>query len=143
MIINYLHAKLREKKINGGEKEYEQLITYCVEYKGEHEEEVDSVLSDVVNNQKNRTDFNMQLGNKVFTNEWHIMAILFSITLGFILTINIPHSFIIHIVKALLCTGLTMLIVNLIKLNALTHKRAKQMWGPLQKLVETNFYRID
>jgi len=36
-----------------------------------------------------------------------------------------------------------MLIVNLVKLNTLTHKKAKQMWGPLQKLIDTDFYRID
>jgi hypothetical protein len=71
------------------------------------------------------------------------MFILFSITLGFILAIQIPSSWIMQIVRALLCTGLTMLIVNLIKLNTLTHKKAKQMWEPLKKLVETNFYRID
>ena len=143
MISSYIHAKLKSKKINGGEKEYEEIITFCVEYKGDNKDEIEGVLADVVDNQKNRTDFNMEVGNKVFANEWHIMAILFSITLGFILTISIPDNLAMQIVRALLCTGLTMLIVNLIKLNALTHKKAKQMWSPLQKLVETNFYRID
>jgi hypothetical protein len=56
---------------------------------------------------------------------------------------TIPDNLVMHLVKALLCTGLTMLIVNLVKLNALTHKKAKQMWRPFQKLVETDFYRID
>jgi hypothetical protein len=143
MVTAYVNAKIKEKKINSGEKEYEALITFCVEYKGAHQEEIDGVLKDLVANQQNRTNFNMQVGNKVFANEWHIMAILFSITLGFILTISIPHLVIMEIVRALLCTGLTMLIVNLIKLNALTHKKANQMWSPLKKLVETNFYRVD
>lgn len=143
MVSAYIQAKLRGKKMNAGEKEYEELITYCVEYKGSHESDIDSVLADVVSNQKNRTDFNMQAGNKVFTNEWHIMFILFSITLGFILTINVASTPLLHVVRALLCTGLTMLIVNLVKLNSLTHKKAKQMWNPLQKLIETNFYRVD
>jgi hypothetical protein len=143
MITLYIKAKLKAQKINSGEKEYEELITYCVEYKGEHREEVESLLKDLVSNQQNRTNFNMQVGNKIFANEWHIIAILFSITLGFIITISIPDNWVLHLVKALLCTGLTMLIVNLVKLNALTHKKAKQMWTPLQKLVETNFYRID
>ena len=143
MILMYLHAKLQQRSVNSGEKQYEALITYCVEYKGNNQAAIDALLNDLVANQKNRTDFNMQAGNKVFTNEWHIMAILFTITLGFILTINVADTSVLHIVRALLCTGLTMLIVNLVKLSTLTHKKAKQMWAPLQKLVDTNFYRID
>jgi len=104
---------------------------------------MDETLKSVVANQQNRTNFNMLLGGKVFANEWHIIAILFSITLGFILLIRASDLLILHIVRALLCTGLTMLILNLVKLSTLTHKKAKQMWEPLQKLVKTNFYRID
>lgn len=143
MVTAYIKAKLLSSKVNGGEKEYEELITYCVDYVGNHKDEVEGVLADLVSNQKNRTDFNMQAGNKVYSNEWHIAAILFCITLGFILTINAPSNLLIHIVRALLCTGLTMLILNLIKLDSLTHKRAKQMWSPLQNLLLTNFYRVD
>lgn len=143
LVTDYIKAKLRQKSLNSGEKEYEQIITYCVEYKGTHKDEIDGVLSDLVSNQQNRTNFNMQVNNKVYANEWHIMAILFSITLGFILTIGIPDQPIMHMVKALLCTGLTMLVINLIKLNALAHKKAKQMWSPLKTLIVTNFYRLD
>jgi hypothetical protein len=144
MIIMYMHAKLRRKKANGGEKEYEKLISFCVDYKGEQADKVDAVLADLVANQKNRTDFNMQAGNKVYANEWQIMAILFGITLGFVMTISVDdNSTVLHVVRALLCTGLTMLIVILVKLNSLTHKRAKQMWNPLQKLIDSNFYQID
>ena len=143
MLEQYIRAKIRGRKPDSGEKEYEALITYCVEYKGEHKDEISKLLEDLVSNQQNRTNLSMQLGAKVFANEWHIMFILFSITLGFILTVSIPDNLIFHIVRALLCTGLTMLIVNLIKLNTLTHKKAKQMWQPLRKLVATSFYRID
>ena len=143
MAKDYIHAKLRHKRVNSGEKEYEALITYCIDYKGEHQEEIDKILEAVVSNQQNRTNFNMQVGSKVYANEWHIMAILFSITLGFIMSLSITDIPILHVVRALLATGLTMLILILVKLSTLTHKRAKQMWEPLQKLVETNFYRID
>lgn len=143
MVEKYIRAKLRQHKPNSGETEYEAMITFCVEYKGEHKDEIGTVLEKLVANQQNRTNLNMQLGAKVFANEWHIMAILFSITLGFILTVSIPDNWLYHVVRALLCTGLTMLIVNLIKLNTLTHKKAKQMWQPLRKLIETNFYSID
>lgn len=142
MVISYIHAKARQTK-SGGEKEYEALITYCIEYKGENQDTLDKTLESLISNQQNRTNFNMQLRNKVFANEWQIMAILFSITLGFILTLHISSAPIFIVIQSLLCTGLTMLIVILIKLNTLTHKKAKQMWEPLKKLVDTNFYRID
>lgn len=142
LVVDYIHAKLRNTKKNG-EKQYEALITYCIDYRGSHHEEVDKTLEALIANQQNRTNFTMQVRNIVFANEWQIMAILFSITLGFILTIQISSEPIFIIIQALLCTGLTMLIVILVKLNTLTHKKAKQMWDPLKKLVETNFYRID
>lgn len=143
MIEDYIRAKLRHRGINGGEAQYEALITYCVDYEGTDKDRLDETLKSIVANQQNRTTFNMLAGSKVFANEWHIIAILFSITLGFILLIDASDLLILHLVRALLCTGLTMLIVNLIKLSTLTHKKAKQMWEPLQKLLSTNFYRID
>lgn len=143
MVADYIHAKLRQKGPNRGEHQYEALITFCLEYKGKHQEDIDKMLDGIVANQQNRTNFAMQAGNKVFANEWHIMAILFSITLGFILSIQISNKPLFHVIRALLCTGLTMLIVILIKLNTLTHKKAKQMWEPLKKLADTHFYRID
>ncbi len=143
LITNYVQAKLRSKRLGFGEKEYEQLISYCVSYKGHDADRVETVLKEVVSNQRNRTDFAMQQNNSVYANEWQIMAILFGITLGFVLTLQVSGSLLLHVVRALLCTGLTMLIVILIKLNTLTHKRAKQMWKPLQKLLDTKFYQID
>ena len=143
LVTDYMHAKLAGKKPNSGEHEYEKLITYCLEYKGENQAEIDKTLDSLVSNQQNRTNFSMQVASKVYANEWHIMAILFSITLGFILALNIGSSPLLIIVRALLCTGLTMLVLILIKLSTLTHKKAKQMWEPLNKLLTTNFYRID
>jgi hypothetical protein len=143
MVTTYISAKLKAKKPNSGESEYEKLITFCIEYKGEHQEDIDKTLDALVANQQNRTNFNMQVASKVYANEWHIMVILFSITLGFILALDIGHSPVLLIIRALLCTALTMLVLILIKLSTLTHKKAKQMWEPLNKLVDTNYYRVD
>lgn len=71
------------------------------------------------------------------------MIVLFSITLGFILFLNTGELPIFKIVSAFLCTGLTMLLVILVKLSTLTHKKAKQIMLPMQKLLETHFYRFD
>jgi hypothetical protein len=143
MVKRYVDVKLRSKKADGAEKEYEALISYCLNYKGEYQATIDKTLDALVANQQNRTNFAMQINNKVYANEWQIMAILFSITLGFILVVDISNTPLLHIVRALLCTGLSMLILILVKLGTLTHKKAKQMWIPLKKLRDTRFYRID
>jgi hypothetical protein len=143
LVNDYVNVKLKTKEAAGAEKEYEALISYCLNYKGEHQPIIDKTLDSLVTNQQNRTNFAMQINNKVYANEWQIMSILFSITLGFILLVDIGDATVLHVVRALLCTGLSMLILILVKLSTLTHKKAKQMWDPLKKLRDTRFYRID
>ncbi len=142
MFIDYL-KKTTHGDHTGGEKAYEDIITYCIDYDGEHTEEVDKLLEKVVANQQNRIMFTMQINNKVFSNEWMIMLMLFSITLSFILLLDTGEKFIFKVVAALLATGLTMLLVILVKLSTLTHKKAKQVWQPFLKLLDSHFYRID
>lgn len=132
-----------ENKLKKSEKEYEDLITYCIAYKGASKDSVEKILSMLVANQQNRTNINLQINNAVYSNEWMIMLVLFSITLIFVLLIDAGNMISIRIVTALLCTGLSMLMLNLVKLNTLTHKKAKQIWLPFQTLVSTNYYRID
>ncbi len=143
MVKYYVNAKLRFKKATAAEQQYEELISFCLKYKGAHQDTIDKTLDALIANQQNRTNFAMQMNNRVYANEWQIMSILFSITLGFILLIDVADLAILHIVRALLCTGLTMLIVILIKLGTLSHKKANEMWVPLQKLRDTHFYRMD
>jgi hypothetical protein len=52
-------------------------------------------------------------------------------------------NFVYKILAALLSTSLGMLLVILAKMTTLTHKKAKQIWDPYKKLIETRFYRID
>jgi hypothetical protein len=143
LLEDYIKISVKERKIAQGEKQYEDLISYCMEYKGKDIEVIEKILNDLIDNQKNRTKFSMLVGNKVFSNEWLIMLVLFSITMGFVLMIDINDNFLLIIVKALLCTGLSMLLFILAKLSTLTHKKAKQVWDPLIKLRTSNFYRID
>jgi hypothetical protein len=143
MFEAYIHACLRQRKVAEGEEQYEKLIGYCLSYDGKDKETIEKILNNLIVNQANRSNLAMQLRNRVFSNEWWIMLVLFSITLGFILFMNVGTDFTMHVVKALLCTGLTMLMINLLKLSTLTHKKAKNLWDPMQKLLESRFYRID
>ncbi len=146
MIEAYIAASFRERKPAEGEDEYEALITYCLEYDGkkaENKELIEKILASLVLNQQNRSQLAQQLSNKVFSNEWWIMLVLFSITLSFVLQLNVGDSVMIHIVQALLCTGLSMLMINLVKLSTLTHKKARSLWDPLDNLITSRFRRID
>lgn len=139
----YLEVSIKQQSIAQGEKEYEDLITFCIDYKGKEQDQIDKLLDKLVANQKNRTQFSMLMSNKVYSNEWIVILMLFSITLGFVLLLDIGTAPVLLIVKALLCTGLTMLLVILAKLSTLTHKKARQIWDPFKKLRDTKFYRID
>lgn len=142
MFKEYIQKNVRNNR-EAAEKEYEQIISFCLDYKGEHKDDVRKLLEKVVANQQNRTMQNMQLANKVYSNEWIIMMMLFSITLAFILFLNTGDAWEFRLVTALLCTGLSMLILILVKLSTLTHKKAKQMWLPMDKLADSHFYRVD
>jgi len=143
MLLNYLKVALKQRKPAGGEEEYEAMIAYCLNYKGEHQVEIDKLLDKLIANQQNRTNFAMQMSNKVYSNEWIVTIILFSITLSFILLLDAGEGFIYKLLAALLCTGLSMLLIILVKMSTLTHKKAKQIWDPYKKLIDSHFYRID
>jgi hypothetical protein len=138
-----LRSSVRQQKPGEGEAKYEALITYCLDYKGKHQDQIDKLLEKLVANQQNRTNFAMQMSNKVYSNEWTIMGILFSVTLLFIILLDAGDGYFYQLLAALLCTGLSMLLLILVKMSTLTHKKAKQIWNPYKKLIESHFYRID
>lgn len=140
---DYLRTCARQRRPGQGEEQYEALITYCVNYKGEHADEINKLLDKLVKNQQNRTQFSMLLGNKVFSHEWMIMLVLFSITTGFVVTINTNKAVMFKVIATFLAAGLSMLILILVKLSTLTHKKAKQAWRPYERLIATHYYRID
>lgn len=143
MFLMYLKSSIRQHKVAEGEKYYESLITYCLEYTGEYQAEIDKLLERLVANQQNRTSFSMQMTNRVFSNEWMIMLVLFSITMSFVILMDAGNGYVYDFLAAFLCTGLTMLLVILLKMSTLTHKKARQIWDPYKKLVASHFYRID
>jgi hypothetical protein len=139
----YMVASFNERKPAAGEEQYENLISYALDYKGKDPATIEKILNGLVANQQNRSQISMLLGNRVYSNEWWIMLVLFSITIGFVLFFDVHDNYWMCAVKALLCTGLSMLMINLVKLSTLTHKRAKHVWDPLDNLKTSRFRRID
>ena len=128
MLTKYLKTVTKEKRVNGGQKDYEAIISYCIEYKGPEKEAILKFLDKIVANEQNRTNLSLQMQTSVYSNEWSIIFVLFSITIGFVISIDAGNKILYRILAALLCAGLSMLLVNLIKLSTLTHKRARGIW---------------
>lgn len=143
MFMGYLKTSVAQKKPGEGEIKYEAMITFCLDYKGDYQAEIDKLLDKLVANQQNRTNFAMQMSNKVYNNEWIIIFMLFGITLSFVILLDAGGGFVFKFLAAVLCTGLSMLLVILAKMSTLTHKKAKQIWDPFKKLISSSFYRID
>lgn len=139
----YMVTSFNERKPAAGEEQYEALITYCLLYNGKDPETIEKILNGLAANQQNRSQIAMLLRNKVYSNEWLIMLVLFSITMSFVLFFNVQGNYWMNIVKALLCTGLCMLMINLVKLSTLSHKRAQHIWDPLDNLHTSRFRRLE
>lgn len=143
MAQSYLMASVRNRKPAEGEKEYEALLRYCIDYKGKDRDIVKKIQEILIKNEENRSAFSMQLKSAVFSHEWFVLLVLFSITLAYILLIDYGSVFILSVVAALLCTGLSLLLMILAKFATLTHKKAKTIWAPLDRLLATGFKHIE
>lgn len=143
LLTAYAQKVYKNKRVGAGEDEYEALIHDSMNNTSDSAVIHNKILDQLIANQINRSNLALQMANKVFSNEWWIMIVLFSISISFVMLLDIGDQIFLHVVKALLCTGLSMLLVILIKLSTLTHKKAKLMWQPLKKLLDSNFYRID
>lgn len=126
-----------------GEQAFENLMAELVKYDGNEKDPYKEMLKQSFYIQQTRTEIDRLLSAKVYRNEWIVMTILFSITITFILMIQVPEGSILQVVPPILCAGLSMLTVILIKMSTLAHKRAHSVWDPLQTVVGTRFLKIN
>ncbi|HEU5187121.1 MAG TPA: hypothetical protein VFT87_01315 [Candidatus Saccharimonadales bacterium] len=139
----YLQASLHSHKPAEGEQEYERFLRFCIDYTGKDKDQLKKIQETLIKNQENRAQFSALLRNSVFSHEWFVLCILMGITLSFIVVIDYGSSLLLTLVAALLCTGLSLLFIILAKLATLTHKKAKPIWQPFKRLLETDFKHID
>lgn len=69
---------------------------------------------------------NMWLNARVYSNEWIVILVLFSVTTGLILIMDKPNDLQVSVITAAICSGLTLLMISLYKYSSLTHKKLKQ-----------------
>lgn len=143
MIRDYLVAAQRSHKPAEGEKQYEALLRYCIDYEGKDADGVKKIRDALIKNEDNRSALSVGLKAGVFSHEWFVLLVLFTITLSYIVIIDYGQSLLLNTVAALLCTGLSLLLLILAKLTTLTHKKAKTIWQPFERLLSSDFHHID
>jgi hypothetical protein len=145
MIGAYIQACVKGRKAGAGEKEYDELIGELVHFNPKHKDAgaVDGILDALAENQTNRTTFDMTMGRKIYSNEWYVIMTLFAVTLALPIIVDIGSNPVLHVVAAMLCATLTLLLITLLKVNFLVHKKAKGIWAPMESLLESDFRSID
>ena len=142
LIRQYVAACSRAHRPGEGEREYERLLAYCLEIEA-RDKGAQKVIDTLVTNQQNRGQIATLLRGAVYSHEWVVLLVLFTITISYIVLIDYGNSVPLTIVAALLCACLSLLLLILQKLNSLTHKRAKQVWEPFDRLLSSNLTQID
>ena len=145
MIADYVKACVASKKAGAGEVEYDKLIGYLVHFDRKHKDvsEIDGILDALADNQNNRTNYDMMMGRKIYNNEWYVLLTLFFVTLSLPIIVDFGGNPVLHIVDSLLCASLSLLLVTLLKVNYLVHKKAKGIWDPMETLLESDFRKVD
>jgi hypothetical protein len=135
----YLESVIGNDKVRADNVYYDELLYYTKQAKGEDVQVMNTIYDRVSKTQANRDSMNNLFATKVYSHEWLVASVLFFITLYFALQTSVSGSLFFTLMLAILCTGLTMLMVIMIKFATLTHKEAKRMWVPLQALLDEHF----
>lgn len=142
-MTTYIRARVASSSVLAGEQQYQELVSYCLDYDGDHKAVIKELRAGLVENQTNRSNLNAGFRNIVYSHEWIVIFILYSVSLFFILNIDFGKSVYLQLVDALLAAGITLLLLILEKLNTLTHKKAKHIYDPYKKLLSTDFREVD
>ena len=135
----YLDDIVGNTRVKADNPYYDELLYYAKKVTGEDAAVMNVVYERLAKTLSNRDTMNNLFASKVYSHEWLVGSVLFSITLFFALQTDYNGSVFFGIMLAILCTGLSLLMVILVKFATLTHKEAKRMWQPLHELVINHF----
>jgi hypothetical protein len=139
----YLDSIIGNEQLQADNPYYDELLYYTKNDKTEDNQVMGMIYDRVAKTQANRDTLNNLFATKVYSHEWLVVMVLYAVTLFFALQIDISGSLLFAVLLAVLCTGLSLLMVILVKFGTLTHKEAQRMWVPLRALVVKHFDDID
>lgn len=139
----YIRARINDRNPLSGEDQYEDMVSYCLDYEGRDVRAVETIQTGLIDNQVNRSSLNAAFRNHVYQHEWVVILILYSVTMFFVLQIDFGKALSLRLIASLLAAGVTLILFILAKLSTLTHKKAKYIYESYQKLIATDYRRVD
>lgn len=138
-VKSYIDSIIDNPKVRADNENYDELLNFTTSSKHKDDPVMNTIYNRISKTQQNRDTLNSLYRASLYSHEWIVVLVLFSITLFFVLQIDYGHALFFQALAAVLCTGLTLLIIILAKYNSLTHKQAKQLWVPLRQLRKEHF----
>ncbi len=135
----YLESILANDKVSADNRFYDELLYFIKQVKGEDAGVAGTIYDRICKTQANRDAMNNLFAAKVYSHEWLVATVLWGITLFFALQTDYGHNPFFGLMLVILATGLTLLMVIMVKFATLTHKEAKRMWQPLRDLLKNHF----
>jgi hypothetical protein len=135
----YVNSIMNNPAIQADNPYYDELLRFTKQAKYKDDAVMDSIYKQISQTQDDRDELNSLFQSKLFSHEWLVLAVLFSVTLFFVLQTDYGQVFFFRLLLAILCTGFSLLMIILIKYATLTHKQAKRIWLPLQQMDAKHF----
>lgn len=139
----YIDSINRNSNISPDNIYYDELLHFTKQDKFKKDSVMDVIYGRVAKTQENRDSIQNLLASKVFSHEWLVVAVLFSVTIYFVMQTDYNGLLFFQVLLAILCTGISLMLVILLKYATLTHKHAKRMWKPLDELIKNHFEDVD
>lgn len=140
---SYLDSIKGNENVTADNLYYDELLRFTKQEKFKDNQVMDVIYGRLAKTQENRDNLSNLYKTKLFSHEWLVVTVLFAVTLYFSMQTDYGDSLFFRIMLAVLCTGITMLMVILIKYATLTHKLAKRIWEPLHTLDRDHFEDVD
>lgn len=135
----YVQSIINNPSVQADNPYYDELLRFTKQPKYKDDAVMDSIYKQVSTTQDDRDELNSLYISKLFSHEWLILSVLFSVTLFFVLQTDYGNVEFFRILLAILCTGFSLLMIILIKYATLTHKQAKRIWVPMQQMNAKHF----
>jgi hypothetical protein len=135
----YLESIIGNYHISADNEYYDELLYRIKKTKTDDQDVLNQIYEEVSKTQDHRSDISNLMASKVYSHEWLVAGVLFSITLYFSTMTNFGDSLFFGLMLAVLCAALCMLMTILVKFATLSHKEAKRMWDTLNELTEEHF----
>lgn len=135
----YIDSIYKNKQVSADNPYYDELLRFTKQDKFKDDSVMDTIYGRVAKTQENRDTMQSLLTSKVYSHEWLVTLVLFTITIYFVMQTDYNGVLFFRLLLAILCTGISLMLVILAKYATLTHKQAKKMWDPMTVLIHDHF----